>query len=52
MIFEKQSLRTRLSFNVGMNKLGGNVIELNSKEIGFDNKRETPQDILNILSIC
>ncbi len=49
MIFEKQSLRTRLSFNVGMNKLGGNVIELNSKEIGFDNKRETPQDILNIL---
>ena len=49
MIFQKQSLRTRLSFNVGMNKLGGNVIELNSKEIGFDNKRETPQDILNIL---
>ncbi len=50
MIFEKQSLRTRLSFNVGMQKLGGRVIELNSKDIGFDNKRENPKDILNVLS--
>ena len=50
MIFEKQSLRTRLSFNVGMQKLGGNVIELNSKDIGFDNVREEPKDILNVLS--
>ena len=50
MIFEKQSLRTRVSFNVGMQKLGGNVIELNSKDIGFDNKREKAEDILNILS--
>ncbi len=49
MIFEKQSLRTRLSFNIGMHKIGGNVIELNSKEIGLNDKRETPQDILNIL---
>ncbi len=50
MIFEKQSLRTRLSFNVGMQKLGGNVIELNSKDIGFDNKRENQEDVLNVLS--
>ena len=50
MIFEKQSLRTRLSFNVGMQKLGGSVIELNSKDIGFDNKRENQEDILNVLS--
>ena len=49
MIFEKQSLRTRLSFNIGMKKLGGNVVELKSKDIGFDNKRETPQDVLNVL---
>ena len=49
MIFEKQSLRTRLSFNVGMQKLGGNVLELNSKDIGFDNKRETAKDVLNVL---
>ena len=50
MIFEKQSLRTRLSFNIGMQKLGGRVLELNSKDIGFDNKRETPKDVLNVLS--
>ena len=50
MIFEKQSLRTRLSFNVGMQKLGGRVLELNSKDIGFDNKRETPMDVLNVLA--
>ena len=50
MIFEKQSLRTRLSFNVGMQKLGGRVLELNSNDIGFDNKRETPKDVLNVLA--
>ena len=50
MIFEKQSLRTRLSFNIGMQKLGGRVLELNSKDIGFDNKRETSKDVLNILA--
>ncbi len=50
MIFEKQSLRTRLSFNIGMQKLGGRVLELNSKDIGFDNKRETPRDVLNVLA--
>ncbi len=50
MIFEKQSLRTRLSFNVGMQKLGGSVLELNSNDIGFDDKRETAQDVLNVLA--
>ncbi len=50
MIFEKQSLRTRVSFNIGMQRLGGNVIELNAKDIGFDGKREDFKDILNILS--
>ena len=50
LIFEKQSLRTRLSFNVGMQKLGGNVVELNSKDIGFDNKREATKDVLNVLA--
>ena len=50
MIFTKQSLRTRLSFNVGMQKLGGRVLELSSKDIGFENKRENPKDILNVLS--
>ena len=50
LIFEKQSLRTRLSFNVGMQKLGGLVLELQSKDIGFDNKREKAEDVLNVLS--
>ncbi len=50
LIFEKQSLRTRLSFNVGMQKLGGNVIELNNLDIGFDNKREKDEDVLNVLA--
>ncbi len=50
MVFEKQSLRTRVSFNVGMQKLGGYALELKSNEIGFDNKREDPEDILKVLS--
>ena len=50
LIFEKQSLRTRLSFNVGMQKLGGSVLELQSKDIGFDNKREKAKDVLSVLS--
>ncbi len=50
LIFEKQSLRTRLSFNLGMQKLGGFVLELQSKDIGFDNKREKAEDVLNVLS--
>ncbi len=50
LIFEKQSLRTRLSFYVGMQKLGGSVLELQSKDIGFDDIREKAEDVLNVLS--
>jgi len=49
MIFEKQSNRTRLSFDIGMKKVGGNVIELDKKGIGFG-KRESDSDIINVLS--
>ena len=49
MIFEKQSNRTRLSFDIGMKKIGGNVIELDKKGIGFG-KRESDSDIINIFS--
>ena len=49
MIFEKDSTRTRVSFNVGFQKLGGHVIELKSKDIGFG-KRESYEDILRTLS--
>ena len=49
LIFEKQSTRTRVSFSIGIQKLGGNVIELDSNQIGFG-KRETEEDILNAMS--
>ena len=49
MIFQKQSNRTRLSFNIGMKKIGGNVIELNEESIGFG-KRESDSDLINVLS--
>ena len=49
LLFEKESTRTRTSFNIGMQKLGGNVIELDSKKIGFG-KRESISDVLQTLS--
>ena len=49
MLFEKQSNRTRLSFDIGMKKIGGNVIELDKKGIGFG-KRESDSDMINVLS--
>lgn len=48
MIFEKQSLRTRVSFEAGMFQLGGTAISLGS-EIGFG-KRESIKDIAQVLS--
>lgn len=50
LIFEKQSLRTRLSFCIGIQKLGGNFLELNSNDIGFNNVRESNQDVISVLS--
>lgn len=48
LIFEKQSTRTRLSFSIGMQKLGGNVIELDEKKIGFKT-RETLDDVIKAI---
>ena len=48
MIFEKQSLRTRVSFETGMFQLGGSAMSLGS-EIGFG-KRESVKDIAQVLS--
>jgi len=45
LIFEKPSLRTRLSFTVGVQELGGNVIELNSSQ----KKNEDPEDTIRVL---
>ena len=49
MIFEKDSIRTRVSFTVGFQKLGGHVVELKSNEIGFGN-RESYEDVIRTLS--
>jgi ornithine carbamoyltransferase len=49
MIFEKPSLRTRVSFEVGMNQLGGQALYLSPAEIGLG-KREAIKDVARVLS--
>lgn len=49
MIFQKPSLRTRVSFEVGMQHLGGTAIMLGQNEIGLG-KREAISDIARVLS--
>lgn len=49
MIFQKPSLRTRVSFDVGMQHLGGSAVMLGQSEIGLG-KRESIADIARVLS--
>jgi len=49
MIFDKPSLRTKLSFDVGIGKLGGRAIYFSHEEIGMD-FRETAEDIGRVVS--
>jgi ornithine carbamoyltransferase len=49
MVFEKPSLRTRVSFDVGMYQLGGYALYLSPQEIGLG-KRETVEDVARVLS--
>ena len=49
MIFEKQSTRTRVSFAIGMQMMGGKVIELNAESTGFGS-RESDSDLVKVLS--
>lgn len=49
MYFEKPSLRTRVTFDAGMNQLGGRAIMLRPEEVGIGT-RESPRDVALSLS--
>lgn len=46
MLFDKPSLRTRLSFSVAMSELGGNPIE----SLSSTRKKEDPEDLARVLA--
>ncbi|MFQ5454554.1 MAG: ornithine carbamoyltransferase, partial [Candidatus Zixiibacteriota bacterium] len=48
-IFTKESLRTRISFEVGISELGGNPIYVTDKEIKLG-QRESVADAARVLS--
>jgi ornithine carbamoyltransferase len=49
MVFQKPSLRTRVSFEVAMNHLGGHALMLSPNEIGLGT-RESIADVARVLS--
>jgi ornithine carbamoyltransferase len=49
MIFHKPSLRTRVSFEIGMTQLGGAAVYITEREIGIDS-REAVEDVARVLS--
>lgn len=49
LVFHKPSLRTRVSFEVGMFQLGGTAMYITDQEIGLG-KRESIYDVGNVLS--
>jgi ornithine carbamoyltransferase len=49
LIFEKPSLRTRLSFDVGIAQLGGHCVYLSPAEVGLG-RRESVSDVARVAS--
>src|SRR6185436_1472726 len=49
LIFHKPSLRTRVSFTVGMHDLGGDVVDLTAAEVA-ESGREGLRDVAQVLS--
>ena len=50
MLFEKPSLRTRMSFEIAMSQLGGDAIYVKPEDIGGIGKREPIKDMARVLS--
>jgi len=50
MLFEKPSLRTRISFQAAMTELGGAAIYVKPEDIGGIGKREPIKDLARVLS--
>jgi ornithine carbamoyltransferase len=48
LIFQKPSMRTRVSFQVGIQRLGGGVVVLTDQDIGLG-RRETVEDVARVL---
>ncbi|MEO7162540.1 MAG: ornithine carbamoyltransferase [Bdellovibrionia bacterium] len=46
MLFDKQSFRTKLSFTIAMQELGGSVVE----SLAQDRKKEDPEDLARVLN--
>jgi ornithine carbamoyltransferase len=49
LVFHKPSLRTRVSFTVGMHDLGGDVVDLSAAEVS-ESGREGLKDVAQVLS--
>lgn len=50
MLFEKASLRTRVSFQVAMTDLGGTALYLKPEDIGIIGQREPAKDMARVFS--
>ena len=49
MVFTKPSLRTRVSFEMGMQQLGGHALYISSQEVGLGTRESAP-DVARVLS--